>query len=55
MKREVILGVTNLLAVYEHRDILSNTIKACTYLTMNYDFVVQPLSLELLKRLMDLF
>lgn len=55
MKREVILGVTHLLAVYEHRDILSNTIKACTYLTMNYDFVVQPLSLELLKRLMNLF
>jgi hypothetical protein len=53
-KRELVLGVTQLLQVQGHKEILGNTVKACTYLTMDYEFVNRPLSLDLLMRLVPL-
>lgn len=54
LKRELIFGVANLLSVLGHREILGNAVKACTYLTMDYEFVSQPISMELLQRLVPL-
>ena len=53
LKHEIVIGVTHLLSV-PHNEILYNAVKACTYLTMNYEFVNQPTSLMLLKKLMPL-
>lgn len=33
---------------------MRNTVKACTYLSMNYEFVSTNLSLDILKNLMPL-
>lgn len=39
MKKEIVIGIAHLLGVIDNKEILSNAVKACTYLTMNYDFV----------------
>lgn len=54
LKKEVVLGVAHLLTVTHNTDIISATLKACTYLTMTYEFVSSPLSLEVLKNLIPL-
>ena len=54
MKKELVTGVTHLLSVKENKEILSNTVKASTFLTMNYEFVSSPQSLDILIRLMPL-
>jgi len=51
LSQEVILGMTHLLEQVEDHEILRNTVKACTYLSMNYEFVSTYLSLEILKNL----
>ena len=52
LSQEVIIGIGNLLEESDNEDILRNTVKACTYLSMNYKFVSTHLSLEILKNLM---
>jgi hypothetical protein len=55
VKPEVVRGVTHLLIVTDSfPDIISNTVKACTYLTLNFDFVSSPSSINMLKNLMPL-
>lgn len=54
MSHEVVIGLNQLLERSEHLDILQNTVKACTYLSMNYEFVSASLSLDILKNLMPL-
>ncbi len=55
VKPQVIEGVTHLLSVTEGtQDIIPNTIKACTYLTMNFDFASHPSSYDMLKCMIPL-
>ncbi|CDW78052.1 UNKNOWN [Stylonychia lemnae] len=54
LSKEVILGITHLLELSDEQDIIKNTVKACTYLSMNYEFVSSKLSLDVLKNLMPL-
>lgn len=54
LKHEIVVGVSSLLHVRANLDIIRNTVKAVSYLSMNYEFVNQPISLEILKRLMPL-
>jgi len=54
LSKEVILGITHLLELSDQQDIIKNTVKACTYLSMNYEFVSSKLSLDVLKNLMPL-
>jgi len=54
MSHEVILGINHLLELKGQPDILRNTVKACTYLSMNYEFVAKSHSLDVLKNLMTL-
>lgn len=54
LKPEIVQGVNSLLNVNENLDIIKNTVKAVSYLSMNYEFVNQPISLQILKRLMPL-
>ena len=39
MAPEVVLGITDLLKQIKHMDIIRGTIKACTYMSMNYEFI----------------
>jgi len=54
LKTEVVLGIGHLLTVIDNPDIISSTLKACTYLTMTYEFVSKTISLEILKNLTPL-
>ena len=55
LKPEVVRGVTHLLtATDSFPDVISNTVKACTYLTLNFEFVSNPSSINMLKNLMQL-
>lgn len=36
---EVVNGIVHLLKQIKHMDIIRHTIKACTYISMNYDFI----------------
>jgi hypothetical protein len=55
VKPEVVKGVTHLLTLTDcFPDIVSNTVKACTHMTMNFDFVSHPSSLEMLKNMLAL-
>ncbi len=55
VKPEVVRGVTHLLTVTDSfPDIISNTVKACTYMTLNFDFVSSSSSINMLKNLMPL-
>ena len=54
LKQEVVEGVAYLLTILHNSDIISSTLKACTYLTMTYEFVSSPLSLAVLRNLMPL-
>lgn len=54
LKHEIVVGVSSLLHVRDNLDIIRNTVKAVSYLSMNYEFVNLPISLEILKRLMPL-
>jgi len=54
LKREIIIGVTELLRVHCNPNIVKDTIRAVTYISMNYEFVNSSLSLEMLKKLMPL-
>ena len=51
---EVIIGINELLEQHAFEDILKHTVKACTFLSMNYEFVSTSLSLDILKNLMPL-
>lgn len=42
------------MSVRENPDIIRNSVKAVSYLSMNYDFVNQPISLDILRNLMPL-
>lgn len=48
LSHDVILGIKHLLEQIEELDIVKNTVKACTYLSMNYEFVSSKLSLDVL-------
>ena len=39
MAQEVVNGICDLLAQVKHMDIIRHTIKACTYISMNYEFI----------------
>jgi hypothetical protein len=55
VKPEVVRGVTHLLTVTDSfPDVISNTVKACTYMTLNFDFVSNPSSINMLKNLLSL-
>lgn len=54
LQHEVILGIKHLLEQIDELDIVKNTVKACTYLSMNYEFVSSKLSLDVLQNLMPL-
>ena len=48
-------GMCELLRQKKHTDIIRYTIKACTYISMNYDFIKQSIfSLDILKAMMTL-
>ena len=52
---EVVNGICDLLRQMKHMDIVRNTIKACTYISMNYEFIsASEYSLEILKAFMFL-
>ena len=55
MASEVVFGICDLLKQKKHKDITRYTIKACTYISMNYDFIKQShLSLDILQAMMEL-
>ena len=54
LKPEIIVGVTHLLKITWNSDIIKDTVRAVTYLSMNYVFVNSQISIEVLKRLMPL-
>lgn len=55
IKPEVIKGVTHLLTVTDSfPDVISNTVKACTFMTLNFEFVSGTSSINMLKNLMSL-
>lgn len=55
MDTEVVTGICDLLQQMKHHDIIRYTIKACTYISMNYDFIKQSIfSLDILKVMMTL-
>lgn len=55
MSEKVVFGVCVLLRMTNEIDIVRDTIKACTYISMNYDFVKQSrFSLIILQALMML-
>lgn len=55
MAKEVVTGICDLLSMKKHKDIIRFTIKACTYISMNYDFIKRSdLSLDILKCFMKL-
>jgi hypothetical protein len=54
LKTEVVLGVAHLLTITHNPEIISSTLKACTYLTMTYEFVSKTISLAILKNLTPL-
>lgn len=52
---EVVQGICDLLNQTKHMDIVRHTIKACSYISMNYEFISDSkFSLEVLKSLMSL-
>ena len=55
MAQEVVFGICDLLSQTKHLDIIRYTIKACTYISMNYDFIKQSqFSLVILQSMMVL-
>lgn len=54
LKDEVVLGVAHLLTKTHNTEIISPTLRACTFLTMTYEFVAGPLSLCILRNLIPL-
>ena len=55
MATEVVIGICELLNQNKHIDIIRYTIKACTYISMNYDFIRDSkFSLDILKSMMTL-
>ena len=55
VKPEVITGVIHLLSKTENLStVISNTVKACTYLTLNFDFVSGPTSITMLIKMIPL-
>mmetsp|Transcript_17153 Transcript_17153/g.26518 ORF Transcript_17153/g.26518 Transcript_17153/m.26518 type:complete len:116 (+) Transcript_17153:3965-4312(+) len=55
MASEVVNGICELLRQTKHSDIVRHTIKACTYISMNYEFIKKSeLSLDILKSMMQL-
>lgn len=55
MVTEVVNGIGQLLNLYKHKDIIRHTIKACTYISMNYEFIKNPsLSVDILKDMLKL-
>jgi len=57
MAQEVVVGICELLRSVKHLDIIRFTIKACTYISMNYDFIKESqyslVILEAMMRLLD--
>ena len=52
---EVVTGICELLNQNKHIDIIRYTIKACTYISMNYEFIKESqFSLDILKSMMTL-
>lgn len=55
MATEVVQGICELLNQKKHIEIIRYTIKACTYISMNYDFIKESMySLDILKSMMVL-
>lgn len=55
MAKEVVRGICDLLRQVKHIEIVRNTIKACTYISMNYEFIQESeYSLEILRSFMYL-
>lgn len=55
MAAEVVEGICELLSQKKQPDIIRYTIKACTYISMNYEFISQSkFSLNILKKMMSL-
>lgn len=55
MATEVVQGICQLLNQNKHIEIIRYTIKACTYISMNYEFIKESLySLDILKSMMRL-
>ena len=50
---EVVQGIGQLLNLHKHKDIIRYTIKACTYISMNYEFIKSAtLSVDILKEML---
>jgi len=54
LKEEVVLGVAHLLTITHNSEIITSTLRACTFLTMTHEFVASPVSLCILKNLIPL-
>lgn len=55
MALEVVKGICDLLQQTKHLSIIRYTLKACTYISMNYEFIRQSkFSLSILKQMMAL-
>ena len=53
--KQVIEGICDLLNQTKEPEIINHTIKACTYISLNYDFIKQSeFSLPILKELLHL-
>ena len=53
MGGEVVQGIGPLLNLPKHKDIIRYTIKACTYISMNYEFIKSAtLSVDILKEML---
>ena len=55
MGSDVVMGICDLLQQKENRDIVRFTIKGCTFISMNYDFINAPsYSVPILKEFINL-
>lgn len=54
MTPEVVNGIQDLLKQTKHMEIVRHTIKACTNISMNYEFIMSEYSMVVLKAMMQL-
>lgn len=54
MTKEIIMGISHLLGHKEELEMISHTTKALSYMSMKHEFWSSPLSVEIMKKLIEL-
>ena len=54
MKKEIIMGISHLLEHKDEKEMVKHTVIALSHMSMNHKFSSSPLSVEIIKKLIDL-